>query len=252
MNLEFRSSVRRGTTLAGTFIKTPAHHVIEIAGASGLDFVVLDAEHAAFSADALDRCLLACAAARVPGIVRLPDATPATVLRMLDLGADGILAPHVVSAEDARAIVAASRYRHGLRGFSNSPRAGGYGSLPMGEHIEASDAGISVLCQIEDSQAVECVEDIAAVEGVDCLFIGRADLAVSYQAASLDDPRIDAAVERSVAAGRAHGVPVGIFVADATQVQQYAARGISFFIVGSDQSVLRSGLQQIARSRPCL
>lgn len=246
MNHEFRLRLRRGDALAGTFIKTPAHHIIEIAGASGLDFVVLDAEHAPFSVDALDRCLLACAAASVPGIVRLQDTAPATVLSALDLGASGILAPHVVSPEGAQAIVAASRYRNGTRGFSNSPRAGGYGRSSMDGHIEASDAGVAVLCQIEDRAAVERVGEIAAVEGVDCLFIGRADLAVSYQAASLDDPRIDHAIERTVAAGRTHGVPVGIFLADAAHVAHYARRGISFFIVGSDQSILRSGLREFA------
>jgi 2-keto-3-deoxy-L-rhamnonate aldolase RhmA len=178
-NTEFRIRLRRGDPMCGPFIKTPHYQNIEIAGAAGMDFVVLDAEHAPFSIEAIDRCLLGCAGASLPGLVRLPDAEPSTILQVLDMGAAGIVVPHIVSATQARAAVAATRYRDGVRGFSNSPRAGGYGRLAMAEHLRSHDAAVSVVCQIEDPEAVDHVDEIAAVSGVDCLFIGRADLAVS-------------------------------------------------------------------------
>jgi len=247
-NTELRIRLRRGDPMCGPFIKTPHYQNIEIAGAAGMDFVVLDAEHAPFSVEAIDRCLLGCAAASLPGLVRLPDAEPSTILQVLDMGAAGIVVPHVVSATQARAAVAATRYRDGVRGFSNSPRAGGYGRLAMAEHLSLHDAAVSVVCQIEDPEAVDHVDEIAAVSGVDCLFIGRADLAVSYQANSLDDERIERAIDRTIQAGRAAGVTVGMFLPDAGAARRYADRGMRFFILGSDQSLLSSGLTQIART----
>jgi len=153
-----------------------------------------------------------------------------------------------VSAAQAHAVVAVTRYRDGMRGFSNSPRAGGYGRLSMAEHIELHDDGVSVVCQIEDPEAVERVDEIAAVQGVDCLFIGRADLAVSYQAESLDDARIERAIDQTVEAGHAAGITVGMFLPDANTARRYTERGVRFFILGSDQSLLRNGLAQIART----
>ncbi|HSW22287.1 MAG TPA: aldolase/citrate lyase family protein, partial [Burkholderiaceae bacterium] len=178
--------MRAGEPLIGSFVKTPSHAVVEVMALAGFDFVVLDAEHAPFDRDALDRCLLAARAACLPALVRLCDREPATALDALDLGAAGVLAPHVCSVDDARRVHAACRYANGSRGFSNSPRAGDYGGIGMAELVARADDQTAVLCQIEDREAVERVEDIATFDGIDCLFIGRADLALSY---GVFDPR---------------------------------------------------------------
>jgi 2-keto-3-deoxy-L-rhamnonate aldolase RhmA len=244
---DFARRVRDNARMCGTFIKTPAAQHAEIAGLAGLDFVVFDSEHALFSASDLDHCVLGARAADVAAVVRLTDAGPHTVMRALDAGAQGVLVPHVTSAAQARETVASARYREGTRGFSNSPRAGDYGGRGMREHIELSDREVAVLCQIEDREAVEAIDDIARVPGIDCLFLGRADLAVSYRAFDLEHADVTRAVERVAAAGRAAGVPVGMFVGDAAAVPAFAELGISVFVVGSDQSVLRAGLTKLAR-----
>jgi 2-keto-3-deoxy-L-rhamnonate aldolase RhmA len=241
LNATLRERLHALDTLVGSFIKTPTHHAIEIAGLAGLDFVALDAEHAPFGADSLDRCLLACAAAGIPGIVRLRDGAAGAVLQALDLGAAGVLVPHVSSRAQAQAIVSATRYSGGLRGFSNSPRAGRYGRATMTEHRAASDAHVTVIAQIEDREGLEHVDQILATEGIDALLIGRADLAVAFEVDSIEDPLIEGAIQSVVRASNQSGVACGIFVAEAAQVDRFRDMGMRLFIVGSDQSTLMHG-----------
>ena len=242
----FRQRLRDREVVTACFIKTPAFQHVEIAGASGLDAVVLDTEHASFDPSQLDVCLLAARASGTAGLVRLADQRAETALQALDLGAAGVVVPHVRDAATARAVVAMCRYGDGDRGFSNPPPAGGYGAVGMADHVAASDDAVSVICQIEDASAIEHVAEIAAVPGVDCLFIGRADLALSYGVTELDHPLVDAAITTIIEAGQAAGVATGIFLADDTAVDSYARRGVSCFVIGSDQSWLRSAATQLA------
>lgn len=244
----FRQRLLAGDRLLSSFIKTPAHALIEIAGIAGLDAVVLDAEHAVFSSSSLDIGLLACQSAAISGLVRVPDNRPATLLQALDLGAAGLVLPHVTSAAQARDIVAATRYREGHRGFSNSPRAGGYGLMPLARHIDFHDGRAAVVCQIEDAAALEHLDSIANVDGVDCLFVGRADLAVSLRTFDLNHEAVEHAVIQTLHAARRADKAAGLFVADTGDVERYAAHGATFFIVGSDQAVLRKGwTEQVQR-----
>lgn len=241
-----RARLRTGEFLVGTFIKSPAHSVVEVLGGVGLDFVVLDAEHAPFDRASLDTCVLAAKSATLPVLVRLPSADAMHALGALDSGADGVVVPHVLDADGARRAVASCRYQAGARGFSNSPRAAAFGQVPLSEHVRQSDLNCNVICQIEDALAVEAIAEIAAVDEVDCLFIGRADLAVSYGCDRLDAPEVETAVERIIQAGRRRGKALGMFVADLGQVRAYRRRGVSLFIVGSDQAALRAYFRTLA------
>ncbi|MDH3233657.1 MAG: aldolase/citrate lyase family protein, partial [Alphaproteobacteria bacterium] len=175
----FRQRLIDRELLVGTFIKTPTGHATEILGDLGFDFVVLDEEHAPFDRGSIDIALLAARAANTAGIVRVPSANPASLLSVLDCGATGVLVPHVDTAAKAREVVAACRYREGNRGFSNSPRAGGYGRLGVWDHVDRSDAQVAVIAMIEDPPAVDVIDTIVEVEGLDAVFIGRGDLTVS-------------------------------------------------------------------------
>lgn len=242
----FRRRVRQRERLVGTFLKTPAYQVVEVLGTTALDFLVIDAEHAPFDRGALDVCMLAARAADLPVLVRIPNSAPDTILNALDLGATGILVPHARSEQAVREIVAASRYRNGTRGFSNSPRAGRYGRVGMTELIERADCEVTVICQIEDRDAVENIERLAAVDEVDCLFIGRADLAVSYGVTDVQHRLVDDAVQRVYAACRKTQKAVGMFVSDPRDCQRYEEIGGSLFVVGSDQSLLYAQAESVA------
>lgn len=242
----FRQRFLKFEVLLGSFIKTPTTHAIEIMGGLGFDFVVLDAEHAPWDRASLDNGLLAARATAVAGIVRVAEPSAAHLLAALDDGAAGVLVPHVKSAAMAREVVAACRYRGGKRGFSNSPRAGAYGERGMWEHVDQADAGVTVIAMIEDPEALEAIEDIIAVAGLDGVFIGRGDLAVALGASGPNAPLIRAAAEKVIAAASHAEKPVCIMVADAEEARQWQLLGASAFIVSSDQGFMR---QAAAKTR---
>jgi 2-keto-3-deoxy-L-rhamnonate aldolase RhmA len=231
----------------GTFIKTNSPHVVEILGTSELDFGVIDAEHSPFDRHSLDMLLLAGKAAQWPLFVRIPDAAPATILNVLDCGATGILVPHVDSAEQARNVVARARYRGGERGFSSSPRAAGYGTLGMKEAIRIGDL-TRIMCQIESAAALAAVDEIAAVAGVDGLFIGRADLALSLGLDDVRSPIVLEAIDKIIAATLAAGKIAAMFVGNKTERDDYAAKGVSWFVIGSDHSFMRQAANGVANN----
>lgn len=230
----------------GTFVKTSSPQVIEILGGSGLDFAVLDAEHAPYDRTALDLAMIAGRAAKLPLFVRVAEHTAACLLSVLDMGAAGVLVPHVDTEDDARAVVAHCRYVGGDRGYSSSPRAAGYGALGMKQAIEHGDRNV-VVCQIESVAAVDNVARIAAVPGVGALFIGRADLALSMGLDSAQDPRVIEVTEGVIRATLAAGKSVGMFVGGNAERERYQALGVSWFVQSSDQSLLGQAARAIAR-----
>lgn len=238
----FRDRLRARQPLFGTFLKTPAYQLVEVLGGTGLDFIVIDAEHAAFDRAQLDVCLLAARASALPALVRVQSSSAPHILDALDLGATGIVAPHARTVPEVRAIEAAARYRAGIRGFSNSPRSGNYGLVGMHDHLERSDRDSVVVCQIEDREAVDNIAAIAALDEADCLFIGRADLAVSYGVYDVAHPQVKTAVLTVCEAGRRSGKPTGIHIGHMREAQAYLELGVSMFIVGSEQSLLRAAI----------
>ncbi len=244
---QFRQRLLGQELLLGTFIKTPSIHTTEILGELGFDFVVIDAEHAPFDRVSIDRILLAAKAWDVAALVRVPDCGAASILAPLDDGATGVLVPHVDGPAKARAMTAAARYRGGKRGFSNSPRAGGYGRAGIWEHVDAADRSVVAMAMIEDPEALEQLETILQTPGLDAAFIGRGDLTVALGAASADAPEVRAAVERITAAARGVGKPLCAHVGDvqSTEARWLKERGVTAFIVASDQGLLRRAGSQM-------
>jgi 2-keto-3-deoxy-L-rhamnonate aldolase RhmA len=237
----FRERLLRREPLLGTLIRTPSPHAVEILGGTGLDFVVIDGEHAPFDRTSIDLVLFAARAAGIPAVVRTPDATPGHLLNALDCGADGVLVPHVASVETARAIVEASRYQGGRRGFSHGGRAGQFGAFTVWDHIRAADARTTVLAMIEDPEAVEHLDAIGAVDGLDGFFLGRGDLSVSMRAESSDAPPVRALVERIASVARARNKPMLAYTSaiDAAEVAWLRSIGVTALAVSSEQGLLK-------------
>jgi 2-keto-3-deoxy-L-rhamnonate aldolase RhmA len=244
--VSFRDRLRAGDVLSGTWIKTPHPHVVEVLALSPLDVLVLDAEHAPFDRRDLDSGIMAARAGGKPILVRPASSSHEVILNALDCGADGVIVPHVRSADEAREIVRACHYVPGGRGFAGSSRAAGYTTLGMAKHRTAAK-DIIVIAQIEDVEAVEAIDEIATVEGIDALFIGRADLTISYAADTSDDAVVVAAVERICAAGKAAGRTVGMFLGRLADVPQWRAHGASLFILQSDHDFMLKGATALAR-----
>ena len=231
--------------VVGTFVKTPSPMVVEVLALTTLDCVCLDAEHAPFDRGSLDTCILAARASGIEVLVRVPSGAPEHLLNALDCGATGVVVPHVRSVSEAEGMVKAAHYGRGGRGYAGSSRAAGYTTLPMARHKANSAEQTVIIAQIEDPEAVEEVEAIAAVPGLDALFVGRVDLTVAYGAETQDDPRVVAAVERVCAAGVATGKPVGMFLARVDDVAYWRHRGASLFLLGSDHGFLLAGANDL-------
>jgi 2-keto-3-deoxy-L-rhamnonate aldolase RhmA len=244
---DFKTRLGAGELLSGTWIKTPHPHVVEVLAFSPLDCLVLDAEHAPFDRGSLDLCILAARAGGKTVLVRPASASHEHILNALDLGADGVILPHICSAAEAEAAVKACHYVSGGRGYAGSSRAAGYTTKGMAQH-RADAKAVTVIAQIEDVEGVDTIEAIAGVAGIDALFIGRADLTIAYGADTPDDAIVVDAVDRIVAAGKAAGRTTGMFLGRTSDVPMWREKGSSLFILGSDHDFLLQGAARLAEA----
>lgn len=252
MTDSFKAQVARRAPLAGTFVKSASPDVVELLGYAGLDFAVLDAEHAPFGVAEIGQLVLAARATALPCLVRLPTLQPALCGQMLDLGATGIVVPHVADAETARAAVAEIRFKGGRRGISPSTRAARFGFMDAQDYAVQSDRDATLWAQIEDAEALDRLDEIAAIDGIDLLFIGRADLALSLGVEGVRHPRVMEATRATADAGARHGKAVGIYVGSMAEAPELAELGVSVFACGSDQSHLAAAARQIVSAREAL
>ena len=239
--MSFKQALASGEPLLGTFLKTPHPHVVEVLASSGLDCVCIDAEHAPFDRTAIDLCLMAARAGGIPAIVRPASGAAHEILNALDCGADGVVVPHIRSVEEAVLLARQAHYGPGGRGFAGSTRAAGYGLTSIADHCTASADRTVVIAQIEDAEALDDIDAIAAVEGIDALFVGRIDLTISLGCTSPDDPRVVAAVDLIVAACKRAGRVSGMFLSRSADVATWRDKGASLFLLASDHSFIRSG-----------
>ncbi len=241
----FRSRLKSAAPLTGTFLKTPSSIVAEVLAHSALDVVCIDTEHAPFGRLETDQCIAALRNADCPSLVRVADDSSTEIRSALDSGATGILVPHVTSAEQAAAIVKAAHFGEGGRGFAGSPRAADYTQKPMQKHLQESGEQTTVIVQIEDLAALDNVSAIAAVPGVDAIFIGRVDLAVAMGCSPLDEEVI-ATVQRICNEARDVDMTVGMFTPDFGEIPMWREHGANLFLLSSDQSMVLAGADALA------
>jgi len=224
-------------------LKFASYQTVELLGDIGLDFAVIDAEHAPFDRNIIDSMMIAGRAASLPLFVRVPDDGAATILSAVDMGATGIVVPHVEDADSATKIVSHVRYVGGTRGFSRATRAAGFGELPLADVLRKADE-ITIVCQIESQRGVANAREIASVPGVDVLFVGRADLAVSMGVDG-ESEEIKAAIKEVEKATKIAGKRLGMFVSRPDELPYFSDCDASWFIVGSDQAALRAGAKLV-------
>lgn len=234
---DFRNRFCARDLLLGAFVKSTARQGIEIIAAQGYDFVVIDEEHAPFNRETVDELILTARASGIAPIVRVPGIDG--ILQALDCGAEGVMVPHISSRNDAEMAVAACFYGIGRRGYSPSGRAGNYGSVKRGDHINEQDNHNALIAMIEDPEALEQIDDICATPGITGLFIGRGDLTAAYGASGLDAPEVVAAVETILIAAQKANLPVCMNVASPSLAHSYQTQGSTAFIIGSDQGFLK-------------
>jgi 4-hydroxy-2-oxoheptanedioate aldolase len=222
-------------------------YTAEICAGAGYDWLMFDAEHSPNTLQTLLGQLQAVAAYPLEPVVRPPVGDPVIIKQYLDIGVRTLLVPMVDSAEQATRIVAATRFPPvGSRGVASATsRAAGFGT--NAKYLAEAHHDLCVLVQIESREALDQIETIAAVAGVDGMFIGPGDLAGSL--GHLGNPGhadVRAAIENAISRIRAAGKPVGIFARDADQARGYMAAGVSFVSVGTDVGLLAAGARDLA------
>ncbi len=226
-----RAKLASGEPVAGLIVPVVAPVLVDLAGLAGFDYVLIDTEHGHLGFEAAEHLIRAAEAAGVTPLVRASDNAPSAILRLLDMGAQGVMVPQVGSAADAEAAVRSVKFHpRGNRGLAGS-RAADYGLTgSMAEYVAHANRETMVLALIEDIRAVEDFEAILAVEGIDVLFIGASDLAQSMgYPGRADHPQVRATIDRIIDQGVAASRIVGVNAATGEAAASYFSRGVRFF-----------------------
>jgi 4-hydroxy-2-oxoheptanedioate aldolase len=248
----FRDALRNqngkaGRPLAGMWVCSGSPLIAELCAGSGLDWLLVDAEHSPNGLESILAQLLAVHGYPVHTVVRPPVNDTVLIKQYLDLGVQNLLVPMVNSAAEAETAVAATRYPpRGVRGVGSAlARASLWNRIP--DYLSRASETISLTVQIESEAAVAAVENILAVDGVDAIFLGPSDLAASMGVLGQQEhPEVRAAVERCLAAAKAAGKPAGVNAFNPATARSYLAAGAAFVLVGADVSVLARGSEALA------
>jgi len=237
----FKAALASGLPQVGIWTSLCSNIVAEILAGSGFDWILIDTEHAPNEVPGVLSQLQAMAAGTAEPVVRCAWNDPVMVKRILDIGARSLLVPFVQNAQEARAAVSATRYPPlGNRGVSVAPRANRYGRVP--DYHRKANQDICVLVQVETRAAVGQIEAIAAIEGVDGIFIGPSDLAADLgHLADNGHPEVQALIADACARIRAAGKAAGILSGAAEDAARYFDMGFTFVAVGSDLGILAQG-----------
>jgi 2-keto-3-deoxy-L-rhamnonate aldolase RhmA len=217
--------------------------VAEAVGHAGFDWGVVDMEHAPLDLGAVVQLLQAVAGTRMVPVLRVPWNDAVTIKRVLDAGAQTLLVPFVQNAAEAARAVAATRYPpQGVRGVVGMSRASRFGTTP--DYLGTANDSLSVIVQLETPQALEQIEAIAAVDGVDALFIGPADLSATMGLpGKLTHPAVMELMSEAARRCRATGKPAGTVGDTPEVVAQYRAAGFDFVAIASDLGLLMRAAQ---------
>ncbi|MES2189832.1 MAG: aldolase/citrate lyase family protein [Pseudomonadota bacterium] len=213
-----------------------------IAAIAGFDTLYVDLEHSALS---LETTAVICNAAREAGVVplvRVPDTSPSTICRILDAGAMGIVVPHVQSAENARHAVACALYPpRGERSTSSGLAMLHYRNFPQAEANAAINKSVFIAVMIESRAALECIEEIAAVPGIDMLFVGAGDLSADLGLPGQPThPDVADGISKVLHAARKHGITAGLggLAGRQTFLAEWMGKGVQFISAGTDLGFL--------------
>jgi len=186
-----------GQLALGAYVALSDPQIVEIIGISGFDAVFIDMEHTAFDLSLVQQMIVAADLVDITPIVRVSDSDPGFILRVLDMGAQGIVIPHVDGLEGAKKAVEAVRYPPvGLRGGAGATRAARFGSVGWADHVRTSNQEILLSVMTEDTKAISQVSEIAALDGVDLVALGPTDLSQTLGVTDPSDPKLRSEVER--------------------------------------------------------
>lgn len=253
--VDLKGCLRAGQRLFGGFLNAASPVTAEVMALSGFDCLLIDREHGPGDLPSAQGQITAIRSAECGVLMRVPVNDPVELKRALDLGLDGVMVPAVSSVAEARAAAAACRYPPaGVRGVAPGiVRASGYGT-DLAAYMASCEREFLLMCQIETREGLEAVEDIAAVDGVDMLFVGPYDLSANLgHLGRPDHPAIEAAMARVEAAAQKAGKLLGVIPTPGRGIAALFARGYHLVLGSADISLLRDAAQaEVAIARRAL
>lgn len=239
----FKQRLAAGERLIGCWCSLASPITAEVLGVAGFDWLLLDGEHSPNDVSTFVPQLMALKDSVSAPVVRPSWNDAVEIKRLLDAGFYNFLVPFVQSADEARRAVAATRYPpQGIRGVSVSQRGNRYGTVP--DYLARANDNICVMVQIESRAGVAAVSEIAAVEGVDGIFVGPSDLAAGMgHLGQSNHPEVQAAIADVFKIAKAAGKPTGILAPVEADARRYLDMGAGFVAVGSDLGLFRAATQ---------
>jgi len=241
----FRQDLLQGKTLIGCWAAMGSAYATEVLGVAGFDWVLLDGEHAPNGITTFVPQLMALKGSKSAPVVRPPCNEPVVIKRLLDIGFYNFLIPFVETQQQAELAVAATRYPPaGIRGVSVSHRSNMFGTVP--DYFNQINDNITVMVQIESQAGLDNLDAIAAVDGVDGLFVGPSDLAAALgHLGQAGHPQVQEAIRHIFARAKAQGKASGILAPVEADARRYLEWGATFVAVGSDLGIYRAGTQAL-------
>ena len=242
----FKRALAEGRPQIGLWCSLASPVAMEVVAGSGFDWLMIDTEHSPNTLDRVLAQLQAAAAYPTQVVVRPPWNDMVQIKRVLDLGAQSLLIPYVQNAEEARKGVSYTRYPpQGLRGVAGMTRATRYGRIA--DYAQRAEEELCLAVQVETREGLASIEAIAAVDGVDGIFIGPADLAAAFgHAGAPGHPEVQAAIEEAITRIRKAGKAPGILFSDEAKARRYLELGALFVAVGVDAGILARETQALA------
>ncbi len=238
-----RRKLQSGQTTLGGFLGMGSPHVAELMAHAGLEWLVIETEHSGLDSAQVEHVLMAVSGTDTIPVVRVPPSDLFSIQRSLDMGGMGVLVPMVKTVAEAEAIVAATRYPpQGKRGFG--PLRASHYSLEYNDYLAQANDNILVALILETVEAVEALEDIASVPGIDIIYVGLWDLslAMGLDPRQVPLPETDAVIETALEVGRRTGVAIGTGCGSPGELSERESQGFTFLGAGSDYSLLIEGL----------
>jgi 4-hydroxy-2-oxoheptanedioate aldolase len=240
-----RSRLAAGDVVVGPFVGLNCPDLVEIMGIAGCDFCVIDTEHGPMDPESIQHMVRAAELSGMTPIVRVPRAEPVDILKVLDIGAQGIHVPQVNSRQSAVEVVKAAKYHpEGMRGVA-VPRALSYGLRPLGEALAEANREVMVIVHCENADGLGKLEEIASVEGVDMVFVGPYDLSQSLGVpGEIFHPSMVKAVSRALDGISSAGKPAGIFVTSTDEAKRRIDEGFRYIAYSMDSLIFGNACRE--------
>ena len=244
----FKEKLRAGSTVYGPFMKTGDPAFVEIAGYAGFDFVILDMEHGPVSFENLQNLIRAAMVAGVVPVVRTSDSASISIGRALDAGAYGVQVPQIQTASEARACIGAARFfPKGERGMCRFVRAAAYSSIKGEDYFNGANQALVIL-QMEGRKALENLDEIIAVEGIDIVFIGPYDLSQSLgYPGQVNHPVVLKEMQKVVSQAKKKGITVGTFTDTPEAVKLWKGLGVQYISYSVDVGIFTDACKEVLR-----